>query len=260
MADSGQSSAAAPLVKGEQPVTLVVHNLHVTYRVFEDKRPTLRRVVSSRFKQRQYREIKAVCGVSFKAHAGETIGLVGPNGSGKSTLLTAIAGLTPLDRGEVYAAEEPRVMGINAALLPDLSARRNIVLGGLALGLKHGEIAEKLDEIVEFAGIREHVDLPLRTYSSGMRARLQFAIASTVRAKVLLIDESLAVGDEDFRRKSERRLRRLQEESATAVIVSHDLRAIAEMCSRAMWLQGGRVQMDGPAAHVVDEYRASADS
>lgn len=258
MAETHMPSAGIPPVSQERFATLVVRRVHVTYRVFQDQRPTLRKLVSNRFKQRRYREISAVRGVSFTAYAGETIGLIGPNGSGKSTLLTAVAGLMPVDSGEIYAVDAPRLMGVRAALLPDLSARRNIILGGLALGLSRREISDRLEEIVDFAGVREHVDLPLRMYSSGMNARLQFAIASTIRPRILFIDESLAVGDERFRRKSEHRLRQLQEGSATAVIVSHDLRAVARLCSRAIWLQTGVVRMDGPAEAVVEEYRASA--
>jgi teichoic acid transport system ATP-binding protein len=249
-------AAARSLVAGQ--VTLRAVDVRVSFRVFEDQRPTLRKLVSSRFKPRTYREVHAVRGVSLDARAGETIGLIGSNGSGKSTLLTALAGLLPLDGGRVEAVAEPRLLGIKAALLPDLSARRNILLGGLALGLTRSEIAARFDEIIDFAGVRAHVDMPLRTFSSGMAARLHFSLASTVRPRILFIDEALSVGDEDFRHKSEGRLRELRERSGTVVVVSHNLSALQEMCTRVVWLDDGCVRGDGAPGAIIDAYRSKA--
>jgi teichoic acid transport system ATP-binding protein len=246
----------------EEPVqpgdlTLVVEDVHVTYRVYEDRRPTLRQFVVRGFRGRPYREIHAVRGVTFTARAGESIGVIGRNGSGKSTLLRAIAGLLPVNTGAVYARGEPALLGVGAALQPLLSGRRNIILGGLALGLTRGEIEARADEIIDFAGLRGAIDLPLKTYSSGMRARLHFALASAVVPDVLLIDEALAVGDRDFQKRSKERIGELTAQAGAVFFVSHSMKAVTDICERALWLQDGRIVADGPAAEVVKKYERS---
>jgi teichoic acid transport system ATP-binding protein len=235
--------------------TVVVDDVHVVYRVYEDRKPSLRQLVADRFRPRAYRQIHAVRGVSFTARAGEAVGVIGRNGSGKSTLLRAMAGVLPPTDGAVYAHAEPTLLGVGAALHPDLSARRNVFLGGLALGLSRRQIAEQFDEIVAFAGVTDFLDVPLRAYSSGMSARLHFAIASAVAPEVLLIDEALAVGDEDFRQKSEARIRELLQQAGTVFLVSHNLDAIVKICTRVLWMEQGRIVVDGDPAPVVETYR-----
>ena len=198
------SAPAAPPRRGD--VTLAVEDVHVIYRVYEDRKPTLRQLVAQRFQSRKYREIHAVRGVNFVAHVGEAIGVIGRNGSGKSTLLRAMAGLLPVNQGAVYTRSEPALLGVGAALQPKLSGRRNIVLGGLALGLSRAEIDARIEEIIDFSGLREAIDLPLRTYSSGMRGRLHFALATATVPDVLLIDEVLSVGDREFQQRSAERI------------------------------------------------------
>jgi teichoic acid transport system ATP-binding protein len=240
--------------------SIVVRDVHLTYRVYEEQhRPTLRRLVSRRFRPRSYRSIEAVRGVTFTARRGEAIGVIGRNGSGKSTLLRTMAGLLPPTKGEIYARSNPVLLGVGAALHPELSGRRNIFLGGTALGLSTEELERRFDEIVEFAGLGDFIDMPLRAYSSGMQARLQFAVASTVTPDILLIDEALAVGDQEFRRKSEARIRELLEATGTVFLVSHGLDTIENTCSRAMWLERGEIVADGPAGEVVDRYRENVE-
>lgn len=240
--------------------TIVVEDAHVTYRVYEDRRRGLRAFVSSRFKSRRAREIRAVRGVSFTAYTGEVIGIIGPNGSGKSSLLTALAGLLPLSSGAVYARSQPVLLGVNAALKPRLSGRRNIELGGLALGMSGKQLSERLGEIIAFSGLDEFIDLPLRTYSSGMRARLHFSIATAVNPDILMIDEALAVGDKDFRGRSQQRVRDLQQQAGTVLVVSHSLREIRKSCTRVLWLSAGELVADGAPAEVVKAYRRSMSS
>jgi teichoic acid transport system ATP-binding protein len=236
-------------------VNVVLDDVHVVYRVFEDVRPT----AFDRLKghKRRAREIHAVRGVSLVAKRGESIGIVGRNGSGKSTLLQALAGLLPVEQGEVYARSQPTLLGVGSALQNNVSGRRNIVLGCLALGLPPAEVEARVDDIIAFAELEEFIDLPLSAYSSGMRARLLFAVATAVVPDILVIDEALAVGDEAFRLKSKERLAQLREEAGTVFLVSHALDTIAESCSRVIWMERGRIIDDGAPDTVVERYRIS---
>lgn len=246
-------SPAAPAVPDD--TTMLVDDLHVHYRVYEDRRPRLRELVAGGAKRPSYREIKAVRGVDLVAREGEAIGVVGHNGSGKSTLLQALAGLLPPTRGAVYARSQPSLLGVSAALRPTVSGRRNIVLGGLALGLSRDEVHARIDEIIEFTGLEEFIDLPIRTYSSGMRARLHFAIATCVEPEILLIDEALSVGDEVFKARSQQRIAKLRERAGTVFLVSHSLSTIRESCTRCLWFHKGQVRDDGDPRAVIKAYR-----
>lgn len=237
--------------------TVVLDDVHVTYRVYQDRRPRLRELVAGRFKTRAHREIHAVKGVSFTAYEGEAIGVIGSNGSGKSTLMQAIAGLLPATKGAVYARSQPTLLGVGSALQRNVSGRRNIILGGLALGMSRKQVEEQVEEIIDFSGLREAIDLPLRTYSSGMKARLHFAIATSVIPEILLVDEALAVGDEDFHRRSDKRIEALRSKAGTIFLVTHSLNQVKETCSRAIWLEDGRLQEDGDPPKVIKAYKAS---
>lgn len=237
------------------PLSVSVKDLHIKYRVYEETRPTLRQLFAARFRAREYREIHAVRGVSMQAHRGESVGIVGRNGSGKSTFMKAVAGLLPANSGSVLAADQPAILGVNAALQKNLSGRRNILLGGMALGMSRRQIEERMDGIIDFAGVRDSIDLPLSTYSSGMRARLHFSIATAVLPEILLIDEALSVGDEDFRIKSEKRIKSLTEGSGTVFLVSHSLQSIIDTCSRAIWMDAGEFMMDGEPETVIAAYK-----
>lgn len=240
----------------EDRITMVVDDVHVTYRVYEDKRPQARDIFSRGRNARSYREIRAVRGVSFEARAGEAIGLIGRNGSGKSTLLKAMAGLLPAESGRILAHSEPSLLGVGAVLQPGLSGRRNIILGTLALGLSKREAENQVDEITEFAGLEDFIDLPMRTYSSGMKARLHFSIATAVTPEILMIDEALAVGDEVFRRRSDARIRELQEAAGTIFVVSHSMDSIIDTCTRVLWMDAGQIVDEGDPQAVVERYRA----
>jgi teichoic acid transport system ATP-binding protein len=236
-------------------VTVRVEDVHMTYTIYEDRRPRLRTIVANGFKQRPSRTIRAVQGVSFTAHSGEIIGVLGPNGSGKSTLMRGLAGLQPVNGGDIKAVSIPVLLGVGAALQRSLSARRNIELGCLALGLTIGEVAQREGEILEFAGLEDFADLPLKAYSSGMRARLHFAIATAVQPHILLIDEALSVGDEAFQERSAERIKELQKAAGTVFIVTHTMKTIEETCTRALWLDKGRLVEDGPPKAVTKAYR-----
>lgn len=232
----------------ERP-SLVVDDVHVQYVTYGGRRNArLRKHVGA------VDVVKAVRGVSFVASHGESIGLIGHNGSGKSTLLRAIAGALPVSKGAIWADGDAALLGVNAALMRDLSGDRNIQLGGLALGLTPAQVADRYDEVVDFAGIGDFVHLPMRTYSSGMSARLRFAISSAARPDILMIDEALATGDADFRQRSQARIDELVQHSATVLLVSHSMSTIRSMCDRVLWLDHGRLVADGPTAEVLEEY------
>jgi len=244
--------------------TVVVDDVHLTYRIVgKGKRrggpaASLRRTLLREPLPGQG-SVRAVRGVSFTAYRGEAIGLIGPNGSGKSTLLRSIAGLMAPSQGTVWTRGQASLLGVAAAMMGGMSGDQNILLGCLAIGMTPDEIIEEYDSICEFAGIGEFVHLPMNTYSSGMGARLRFAIAAARTPDILLIDEALATGDAAFRRRSEARIRKLREEAGTVFLVSHGLGVIRESCTRAIWLENGRIVLDGPADDVVDAYQEKHD-
>ncbi|MFE9306098.1 ABC transporter ATP-binding protein [Streptomyces sp. NPDC088353] len=205
------------------------------------------------------RRVHAVKKVSFVAYKGEAIGLIGTNGSGKSTLLKAVAGLLPVENGKIYTDGQPSLLGVNAALMNDLTGERNVLLGGLAMGMSREEVKERYQDIVDFSGINEKGDfitLPMRTYSSGMAARLRFSIAAAKDHDVLLIDEALATGDRSFQRRSEKRIRELRAQAGTVFLVSHSNASIRDTCERVLWLERGELRMDGPTEEVLEAYEA----
>ncbi|RMI30739.1 ABC transporter ATP-binding protein [Streptomyces triticirhizae] len=241
--------------------TVIADDLHIVYRVNGAAKrgnatAALRRIIR-REPSARVREVHAVRGVSFVAYRGEAIGLIGSNGSGKSTLLRAIAGLLPAESGRVYTDGQPSLLGVNAALMNDLTGERNVVLGGLAMGMTRDQIRERYEEIVEFSGINDKGDfisLPMRTYSSGMQARLRFSIAAAKEHDVLMIDEALATGDKKFRRRSEERIREMRAEAGTVFLVSHNNKTIRDTCDRVLWLERGVLMMDGPTEQVLKAY------
>ena len=258
-----QKAAAAPAAEKAREQTVVVDDVHLTYRVIGGTRrggaPAALRRILLREEAPGQRSVQAVRGVSFTAYRGEAIGLIGPNGSGKSTLLRAIAGLMAPSRGTVFTRGQASLLGVSAAMMGAMSGEQNILLGCLAIGMTPAEIAEEYESIVEFAGIGDFVHLPMNTYSSGMGARLRFAIAAARAPDILLIDEALATGDAQFRRRGEARILQLREEAGTVFLVSHGLAIVRESCTRAIWLEGGKIILDGDANEVVDAYEEKHD-
>lgn len=199
--------------------------------------------------------VRALAGVSLVARAGEAVGIVGLNGSGKSTLLRVIAGLETPHRGQVRARSVPILLGVNAAMLPELSGGQNVRLGCLAMGMTPAEADAAYPVALEVAGIGSSIHRPMKTYSSGMGARLKFAIATAADPQILLIDEALATGDAAFRERSEERMDLLRKSAGCVFLVSHAATTIEETCTRAIWLHRGNVVIDGPAFDVAQMYR-----
>ena len=243
------------------PVTVVAENVRVRYRapstdVADFRAASLGQKVFLRATgQKPKVTVDALKGVSFVARAGQSIGILGRNGSGKSTLLRVIAGLETPRSGLVSARSNPVLLGVNAALVPDLSGERNVRLGCLAMGLSRAETEAALPEVVELAGIGKSIYRPMKTYSSGMASRLRFAIAAASNPDILLIDEALSTGDAAFKERSENKMTQLRQNAGTVFIVNHAAQVIEEMCTRALWLMDGVLIGDGPGPEIAHDYR-----
>jgi teichoic acid transport system ATP-binding protein len=233
---------------------VVIDDLHVTYRVYEDVRPTLRRFVANGFRPRPHVRVEAVRGISLTVMPGESVGILGRNGSGKSTLMAALAGLLPAERGSVLATSQPVLLAVGSAMQGELSGRRNIVIGASALGVTKAETLRRIEEIIDFTGLRHAIDRPLKTYSSGMAARLQFGIASSVRPEILLLDEALSTGDAEFAQRSETRINEIIGDAGTVFVVSHSPDELRRLTRRGVWIDAGRIVFDGPIEDALLEY------
>jgi ABC-type polysaccharide/polyol phosphate transport system ATPase subunit len=233
-----------------------VQDVSVTYKTSLDKKPTLRSTVRRLGRrERVVREIEAVKHVSFEIPHGTVLGIVGANGAGKSTLVRTIAGILPPTEGRIDVfGRVSTLLALGVGFNRNLTGRDNVRLGGLAAGLNRDQLDEKYEEIVRFAELGEFMDMPMRTYSSGMYGRLAFSVAVNMDPDILLIDEALSVGEARFRRKSANKMRELCSEAHTIVLVSHALGSIRELCDQAIWLDHGEMRMwDEPDA-VVDAY------
>ena len=228
----------------------------MTYRTSLDAAPTLKgTVLRLGRRERVVREIHALKSVSFEVPEGQVLGVVGANGAGKSTLMRTVAGILPPNSGRVEVhGRVSTLLALGVGFNRKMTGRQNVTLGGLAAGLSRDQLQEKYDEIVAFAELEDFMDMPMRTYSSGMYGRLAFAVAVTMEPEILLIDEALSVGDARFRKKSFRKMRELCGENRTILLVSHALGSIKELCDQAIWMHKGELRMwDEPDA-VVDAY------
>ena len=243
---------------------VIVDDLHIVYKVYgaggdRGTAATVLLRILGRKTRGSIREVHAIRGMSFVAYRGDAIGVIGRNGSGKSTLLRAIAGLLPPEQGNVYSTGEASLLGVNAALMEDLTGERNVILGCLAMGMTKQEARDKYQSIVDFSGVGDFIDLPMKTYSSGMGSRLRFAIAAAKSQEVLLIDEALATGDAEFRVKSHARIQELRGQAGTVFLVAHNLEEIELTCNRVIWMERGQIVKQGEdVISVIDEYIAAS--
>jgi teichoic acid transport system ATP-binding protein len=245
--------------KVDRKPVVIIDDVHIIYKVFASgKRATGNNARNGLFsKKSNLREVHAVKGVGFTIYEGDSVGIIGSNGSGKSSLMRALAGLTPVDKGAIYSYARPTLLGVGAALLPNLSGEKNILLGGMAMGFAKKDMENSVDEVAKFAGLEEFIDLPMRTYSSGMSARLRFAIAAHRDHDILIIDEALSVGDLEFRKRSEARMRQMRDNAGTVILVSHSMKSIADTCNRVIWIEKGVLMMDGDPKKVIKAYTDS---
>jgi ABC-type polysaccharide/polyol phosphate transport system ATPase subunit len=238
-----------------RPGEIHVEHASRRFRVYPRETRRLKDLVVARRRSRG-RDVVAIQDVSFRVEPGAATGLVGRNGSGKTTLLRLISGIVKPTSGRVEAGGRVgSLLELGAGFHPDMTGRENVFLNGSIHGLKRSYIREQLDEIVAFAGLEEFIDLPVRTYSSGMYMRLGFAIAAHIDADILLLDEVFAVGDEQFQRKCFGKIFEFKQRGGTIVFVSHDAAAVERLCDRAVLLRGGRVEFDGPTHDAIVRYR-----
>lgn len=205
--------------------------------------------------QSNYQTFWALKDVSFEVNKGEVIGIIGRNGSGKSTLLKIISGLFRPSEGEISVKGRiVPMLELGSGFDPELTGRENVFLNGAILGYTEAFLKEQFDDILEFSELGEFIDMPLKTYSSGMMMRLAFSVATIVQPEILIVDEILAVGDEAFQRKSRAKMLELMGGGTTVLYVSHSLDQIRELCNRVIWLDHGKVVMQGEALEVCDAY------
>ena len=234
-----------------------IRDAGVSYRLYREKVSTLKEAVVNRFRHLRSAEVFwALRHVSLEIEPGEAIALVGHNGSGKSTLLKTIAGVLMPDEGEVFVQGRISPMiELGAGFDPELSGRDNIFLNGALLGFSRKQMEGKFDRIVAFSELGDFIDMPIKNYSSGMYARLGFAIAQDVEPDILIVDEVLAVGDERFQEKCKARIRDFRSAGITFCFVSHNYEAARELCPRAAVLHHGRLAFDGPIGQAWERYR-----
>jgi ABC-type polysaccharide/polyol phosphate transport system ATPase subunit len=243
------------------PLSVRVEDVSVTYRTSFEKAPTLKStMLRLGRRERMVREIEALKDVSFEVKHGTVLGVIGANGAGKSTLVRTVAGILPPTIGRVEVrGRVSTLLALGVGFNKDLSGRENVVLGGLAGGLTRDQMAAKYDAIVEFAELEEFMDLPMRTYSSGMYGRLAFSVAVNMDPDILLIDEALSVGDARFRRKSFDKMRELCGQARTIVLVSHSMVSISELCDQAIWMHKGEMRMWDEPDPVIEAYTQFLD-
>lgn len=231
-----------------------VEGVHRTFRILRERNQTLKETLLRRGRSR-YTEFAALTDVSLEITPGESVGLVGRNGSGKSTLLKLIAGIIEPTAGRIVSGGTiASMLELGAGFHPDFSGRENLFLNASILGFGEREVRQRFDEIVEFAELEDFIDAPVRTYSSGMQLRLAFAVASHVRADIMLLDEVFAVGDEAFQRKCMGKMFDFRKAGGTLVFVSHDPSAVERICERAVLMEAGHVLDDGDPLDVLAHY------
>ncbi len=247
-------AAAAP----SAPV-LELHDLGVWYRMTRRRGASLKEVILHGGWARGSKALWALRHITLTCREGEVLGVVGRNGAGKSTLCLVMSQILVPDEGRIAVRGKiSALLTLGAGFVKDLSGRANILTQAAFLGLPRRAIAPRMEEIIDFSELGDFIDEPMRAYSSGMRARLAFAIASTVNPDILLLDEVLSVGDLAFRNKCQKRLEEMMGRSRLIIVVSHSTSFIRQTCSHCLWLEQGRARAWGPASEVVDQYEADA--
>ena len=246
----------APVVKevDNNDIAIEVKDLWIGYKnikAYSIKKSLLR------LKKVQVDEFQAVKGVSFTVPKGEILGIIGKNGSGKSTMHRAIAGIFCPDKGSIdLKGHTVSLLSIGVGFQKEITGRENILLSGMLLGFSEEQIRDKMDKIIAFADLGRFIDMPVRTYSSGMYSKLAFSITAILETEIMLIDEVLSVGDQKFKKKSYEKMKELiSNKDRTVVIVSHNISTLSSLCDRVMWMHDGEIKKLGPADEVLEEYQ-----
>lgn len=245
---------------GDQHITL--EDVHLRFRMYSTRNRSLKEVVVNALARRKYgkpfTEINALAGVSLHVAHGERLGIVGDNGAGKSTMLKVISRIYPPTSGTVrYQGFLVPLLEVGIGFNFELSGLENIFLTGAIMGFSRKEMEKRVDSILSFSEMRDFANTPIKYYSSGMAQRLAFSIATEIDPEILLLDEVFSVGDIHWMEKAKSRMQTLIDRSGILVLVSHDMKLIEQYCTRAVWLQGGRIVADGKPAEIIERYRES---
>jgi ABC-type polysaccharide/polyol phosphate transport system ATPase subunit len=255
---SASKRSSKYLIDMPSDLAVRIEDLSITYKINVDTKKTLKNAVmrASKGEKVRMRTVEAVKHLSLEIPHGTVLGIVGANGAGKSTLMRSIAGILPPTEGRITVnGKISTLLALGVGFNPALSGRDNIILGGLASGLSKEEIAAKTEEIAAFADLPEgFIDMPVRTYSSGMYGRVAFAVAVAMTPDILLLDEALSAGDAAFKEKSFLRMRELVKEARTIVIVSHALQTVKDLCTHAVWMHKGQMIAQGNPADITEKY------
>ena len=241
--------------ENEKEYAIIVDNVHKTFNVYLDRANTIKEKILFLFSRNRKEKREVLKGINLKIKKGETVALIGVNGGGKSTLLKLMTKIIYPNKGKIITnGKLTSLLELGAGFHPDFSGRENIYFNASIFGLTKKEIDERLDKIIEFSELKDFIDNPVRTYSSGMYMRLAFSVAINVDADILLIDEILSVGDQHFQEKCYNKIEELRKEGKTMILVTHSLASVKRLCDRAVWLHDGVIKMDGNSAEVVKKY------
>ena len=239
----------------QEESSIIVDDVYKSFNVYYDKANTMKEKLLFLFSRNRKEKRMVLQGINAKIKKGEVVALIGTNGSGKSTLLKLLTKIIYPNKGTIETKGKlTSLLELGAGFHPDFSGRENIYFNASIFGLTRKEIESRLDDIIEFSELGSFIDNPVRTYSSGMYMRLAFSVAINVDADILLIDEILSVGDEHFQNKCFDKMLELKKEGKTMVFVTHSMGAVKRLCDRTMWLQNGKIRMDGKTEDVVPKY------
>jgi ABC-type polysaccharide/polyol phosphate transport system ATPase subunit len=244
-------------VHAKASIAISIKDLGLTYKTSVDKKPTLKaRIKTFGRGSRHTRVVRAVDSLNLDIHYGSVLGVIGSNGAGKSTLMRVISGIIPPTEGrvDVYGSVST-LLALGVGFNPSMTGRENVYLGGLAAGMTEREIDENFEPIAQFSELGDAIDSPMRTYSSGMYARLAFSVAAIVEPDILIIDEALSTGDAKFKEKSLNRIKELRSADRALILVSHALATIEDVCNEVIWLNKGKLMARGNPAEVIADYR-----
>ncbi len=245
----GEASVLHTSVQEEPGIAILLKNVGIFYRRYAA-------FFFSKYKNlRKSKDYWALRGINLRLLEGETVGFIGRNGSGKSTISRLISGSLLPDEGRVVTKGKVQLLALGVGFRPNMTGRENVIISGTLLGLTRRRILESVDEIIEFTELGDFIDEPVRTYSAGMKSRLGFAVSTVVCPDILILDEVMSTGDAAFRKKAEERMEKMRDRTKTVLIVSHSPAQLRELCSRVIWLDKGRVVLDGKVGEVLPHYQ-----